>query len=148
MQVKPKTEKEIAEANLWPAGIYDFEIIEAEEATSKNDRDMIAMRVRVYHPDGSPATLRDWLVDDDRMAYKVRHCAEACGLLVEYEKGVLLARDLMGRTGKCKVGIQKDRNGQYPDRNSISDYVVGEKAGNAPAPAARKVAPIDDEIPF
>jgi hypothetical protein len=31
MKFKPKSEKELAEANLWPKGDYAFEILEAEK---------------------------------------------------------------------------------------------------------------------
>ena len=145
MRVNPMSEKEIAEANLWPAGTYDYEIIEAEEQTSKAGNDMIALRVKLFNAQGSSIVVDDYLVDSPKAAYKVRHCAEASSLLGEYEKGELLARDLTHRTGKCKVVVSKDRNGQYPDKNQVADYLRPDSA----APAAPKPAPsIDDEIPF
>ena len=35
MRTTPKSEKEIAEENLWKPGTYDFEIVEAEDTFSK-----------------------------------------------------------------------------------------------------------------
>lgn len=144
MRVQPKTEKEIAEANLWPEGVYSFEIIEAEETTSKAGNDMIAIRVKLFNAQGSSIMVDDYLVDTPRAAYKVRHCAVACGLLNEYEKGELFARDLERRTGTVKVVVQKGRD-SYPDKNQIADYLKPDNGGERAAPAPKG---IDDEIPF
>ena len=148
MRVQPRTEKEIAEANLWPAGVYNFEIIEADEAASKKGNDMIAMRVRLFREDGTTQTVNDYLVDTLSTAYKVRHCAAASGLIVQYEKGELLARDMIGKTGRCKVSVQKDTSGQYPDKNSITDYVKAPEGLAGRVNTAPPPNDLDDEIPF
>jgi hypothetical protein len=147
MKFNPKSEKEISEANLWAEGIYEFEIVDAEETTSKNGNAMIKMRVRLHHPDGMTMMVDDYLVDTQKAAFKIRHCAEAVGLLADYESGSLDARDLLNRAGRCKVRIQKDTSGTYPDKNSIGDYVKASGAVSAPV-ARSKPADIDDEIPF
>ncbi len=36
MQFTPKTEKQLAEESLLPAGVYDFEVLKAEDAVSKS----------------------------------------------------------------------------------------------------------------
>ncbi len=81
------------------------------------------------------------------------------GLTAQYQAGELLAEDFVGRTGKAKVAIEKDKSGQYPDRNRIEDYLPAQDAARAPAapkkfgappPASdgRRLEPINDDIPF
>lgn len=122
MRFTPKTEKELNEANLWEKGIYAFEILEAEETTSKTGKDMIKMKVKIYNGDKSQI-LFDYLLPDT-MEYKLRHLCDACNLITEYETGNLEAYNLVGKTGKAKIGISVDKTGQYADRNSINDFVV------------------------
>lgn len=147
MKVQPRTEKEIAEANLWAEGIYEFEVVTADDHISKAGNDMIKLSVRLHRDDGATTTVDDYLMDGDRTAYKVRHFAEAVGMLTQYERGNLDPREMTNRAGRCKVRIQKDKNGQFPDKNGIADYVKRDTApiGGDPRP----IPPIaDDEIPF
>ena len=150
MRVSPKTDKEIAEEGLWPVGTYDFEVIEAKDRTSKAGADMIELRVKLFDEHGRSKVVFDYLLD--AMAGKLRHAAQAFDLLSEYENGQFLAVDCVGKTGQCKVSIQQDKNGMYPDRNGIADYVVSSK-GLGRKPAQRTVvkaggSDLDDEIPF
>lgn len=147
MRVAPKSEKEIAEMGLWPAGVYGFEILEAEETTSKSGNDMIRLSVRLFDDHGNYTNVYDYLLE--QMAAKLRHCAEVCGVLTDYENGELSAVSLIGKTGRCKLIVQKDKAGQYPDRNAIADYVRAKdtNGGSTVPPKARK-ADLDDEIPF
>jgi len=143
MKFKPKTEKEIAEANLWPKGDYAFEILEADETTSNSGRDMIKMKVKVFNDAGKSQNIFDYLMPDV-MEYKLRHIAEAAGLLNDYERGELQAYTLVGKTGFCKVGVSVDKSGAYPDKNSIADYLVDKPASKQSIKEVLK----DDSVPF
>lgn len=151
MRFQPKTENEIAAAGLFPAGEYNFEITDASEETSKAGNDMLKLVATVYNGAGQQTLVFDYLVDTERTAYKIRHFAAAVGLLPAYERGQLTAPDCVGRAGRCKLAIVKDKNGQYPDRNGIADYLAP-AGGAAPSrTAAMAGAPsrdLDDEIPF
>ncbi len=157
MQFKPKTEKEIVEENLIPDGVYPFETIDAEAKKSKAGNDMIEVGLRVFLPDGRERALTDWLLENP--AYKLFHFCAYTGLSREYESGSLTAEDCVGRSGFVKVGTQKDKTGQYPDRNTVRDYVRQEikKSGvtaprNEPTPEQlANLSPSggpDEEIPF
>lgn len=141
MKFKPKTEKELAEANLWPNGPYPFEILESEEKEDKNNNPMFALKVKIFKDSGASQNIFDY-VSPTWMEFKLRHLAEACGLLAEYEQGEMEAYQLVGKTGTCKVNVSKDKTGQYPDKNGIADYLV-EKASD---PKAYNIK--DDSIPF
>lgn len=142
MKFQPKTEKEIAEMNLWPAGVYSFQIATAADEVSKSGNEMIKLGLNVYNQEGHSRIIYDYLLE--AVPHKLRHLCEACGLLDKYEQGMLYAQDLVDKTGDLKLAIQKDKSGQYADKNSVSDYVVGKSGGNAPA-----IHPsLDDSIPF
>jgi hypothetical protein len=143
MKFKPKTEKELAEANLWEKGDYAFEILEAEDAQDKNGNDMLKLKVKVFKDSGASQNIFDY-VSGTWMEYKLRHLAEACGMLADYENGELNSYEFVGKTGFCKVGISKDKNGEYPDRNGINDYLVDKPASKQTIQEALK----DDSIPF
>ena len=148
MRVNPKSEEEIARAGLLPAGEYGFEIVEAEDKVSKAGNEMVELKVKLFGPDGD-ATVFDYLIDGGRSAFKVRHFAESTGMIGQYERGDMPAHLMVGKTGRCKVAITKDKNGQYPDKNGIADYI---KATGAPVQSRRPASPpkqdLDDDIPF
>lgn len=152
MHFAPKSEEEVAAANLFPAGTYDFEVQNAEDAVSKAGNEMIKLTLRVFAPDGSATTVFDYLLES--AAYKLRHASSACGLISQYEKGSLAAEDFVGKQGRVKIRIQKDVSGQYPDKNSVSDYVAtngsarGAPATNGARHSDEVPPPIDDDIPF
>ena len=143
MKFQPKTEKEISEVNLWAKGNYAFEILEAEETTSNSGNEMIKLKVEVFKDDGKSQNLFDYLLGHV-MEFKLRHLAEACDLLADYENGELEAYKLVGKNGYCKVGHTKP-NDDYPIiRNQIADYLVD-------SPAQEKTlteVTNDDSVPF
>ena len=141
MKFQPKSEKEVS--NLIPKGEYIFEVLEADEKTSKSGNDMIALKLGVVYND-SVRGIFDYLVDIDSMAFKTRHFADSVGLLAEYEKGSLDAGALVGLTGKCKIDIQPAKDG-YDAKNAVKDYV---KIGSKSAPTGKTETVEDDDIPF
>lgn len=156
MRFAHKTEAEITAAGLWPAGEYDFEVKDAAEKESKTGNDMIELQVNVFDAEGNRTTIFDYLVHTEKAAYKVRHFAEATGMLTQYESDEMNAHDCVYKSGRCKIIIKKDKDGQYPDKNAISDYVkaaeTAQRSSAAPA-RSRQPAPVgaddlDDSIPF
>lgn len=154
MKFTAKTDKEIAEERLLPEGQYPFEISGGEDTISKAGNDMIKLTVRVFKNDGTFLLVDDYLLES--MMYKIKHACDACGLSDKYESGELLGSDFIGRTGELKLKIQKDTTGNYPDRNSIADYIVpkdGETAKKPPKDALDKLIgdnddELEDIIPF
>lgn len=137
MKFTPKTEKQIAEDCLRPAGIYSFEIVDATNEISKKGNEMIKLSLRLYSKDGDDCgILSDYLLES--LAYKLRHAAIACGLDALYGGGTLDASDFIGKTGDLKLAIKRDKTGQYPDQNSVSDYLLKKSVA----------VDVDDGIPF
>lgn len=167
--MKPYTPEEIdAAAGLFKADSYDFEVMGAVDKVSKSGNEMIEMRVSVYSQDGEVKTIKDWLVDGIASAFKVRNFAHSIEMIPEYEAGELTADSILGRTGRCKVGVKKD--GDFPEKNVILDYLkptmksalaaaAKPVGGTAPkarvsvkpavrAPAQAVDIDLSDEIPF
>lgn len=150
MRLTPKTEREILEENLWPAGVYGFEVAFAEEKVSQSGNDMIRLTLNVFNQNGNSRTVYDYLVENTPA--KLRHAAVVCGLLGKYNSGHLDARDFEGKTGQLKLYIKKDKSGQYADQNAVADYLTTEEAvQSAPSMPPRQAAVVpelNDEIPF
>lgn len=155
MKFTPKSDKELAEERLLPEGTYGFEISGGEDKKSKAGNDMIELTVRVFKPDGTFLLVTDYLME--AILYKVSHAAKACGLEDKYNSGTLHVEDFIGKTGELKLAIQKDKNGQYPDKNVVKDYVVpkdGEASikpkGSISASTSKKVdsSDLEDQIPW
>ncbi len=144
MRFEPKTAQEIDEAGLVDPGVYDFEVMEAEDTTSKAGNDMVALGIRIEDGNGRGLKILDWLVATDGGAYKVRHFAESVGLLAQYEKGDMPAGMMIGKTGRAKIGV-KPAEGQYRAKNTVQDYVAG---GAGALSTFAKGGLEDDEIPF
>lgn len=140
MRFAPKTEEQLHSENLLPVGIYPFEIVEATDQVSKSNNEMIKLAIKVWDSEGSERFIYDYLLES--MAFKLRHAAAACGLLAKYESGELLSGDFVNKTGSLKLAIKKDKSGQYPDQNSVADYIVKSEATALPADVLK------DEIPF
>lgn len=141
---EPKTEEQLEREMLFEEGEYDFEITKAEERLSKSGNPMLELKLNVFDENGNKRIISDYLLTSSAwMEFKLRHAAFACGLGEQYETGSLGEHDFNGRSGKCKIGIQK-ASGDYPAKNVVQDYIVSENA----APLNGSEPFIDDEIPF
>jgi len=131
MNFTPKTDKQIAADHLWPAGNYRFEIldlamlgnreIETGDTVSKNGDDMILLVVKVFNGDGRGRVLVDYLLG--RYPKKLRQAAIACDLLNEYATGSISGAAFIGKTGMLKLTVEKDKTGEYGDRNAVAAYL-------------------------
>jgi hypothetical protein len=159
MKITPRTEQEISEMGVLTPGQYDFEVIHAAEESSKRcGNDMLHLVCRVWPDNGDvPVRVHDYLLDLQfkGMATKLRHFCFVTGLQEEYQRGSLTADAVLGRSGRCEVGIQKDKTGDYEDRNVILDYLPGSaevRTSRAAIGVAgqlmNSLAPGRDDIPF
>lgn len=145
MKVTPKSENEIKSANLLPAGVYDAEIGTAEDKVSAAGNEMIKLDVTVFDKGGKQYFIYDYLLD--AMAFKVRHAADACGLLDKYESGQLLADDFIGKSCQVKIKVDISKDVKYPDKNAIVDYIVAEKPVKKMTKKETEDS-ISDSVPF
>lgn len=162
MRFTPMSEDDLIRASLLPAGIYPFEVMAAEDKISKTGNEMIELKLNVFG-DNQEAHVFDYLLE--KMAFKLRHFAEATGLIDEYERGELEALACINKMGYAKIGIDKG-NDRFGPKNTVLDYLkqetpatkngllealspaVPKPAPTKPAKAPDNGAPFDDDVPF
>lgn len=145
LEFQPKTEKQLQEESLASEGEYDFEVLSAQDTKSKKGNDMIAVKLGLYSGDAIRHHVYDYLLPT--MGHKLRHFCDATGLLAKYEAGSLCAEDCQGRAGRVKIKVEQDKDGKYPPKNVVDDYVI-----RAPKSVGKKAEPQkpepNDDVPF
>ncbi|MCH2136513.1 MAG: DUF669 domain-containing protein [Phycisphaerales bacterium] len=157
MEFNPDDAGDRGSFTLLPEGLYDIEVVDAEERTSQKGNQMIALTIEAKHPDGYPSRVWDYLVSTPAAVFKIKQFCDAAGLDKEFTAGTLKESHCRGRRLKAKIFIESGREG-YQDRNAIREYVHTSDIGGggistmpeqtmAAAPA--QAAPVtEDEIPF
>lgn len=157
MQFNSKSREELAREFLTPPGEYDFEIMRAEETTSKKGNEMIKLKLRVFVENGE-IHVYDYLVAG--MEYKLANFCDAIGRSEDYDDGEINADNLVGCAGKLKLVIEKEQKDKdtgevkWPAKNVVKTYIAGKKGQEKMAERRVKTAPKaavktdDEEIPF
>lgn len=157
MQFNSRSREELARESLTPPGEYDFEIISAEETTSKKGNEMIKLKLRVFVENGE-IHVYDYLVAG--MDYKLANFCDAIGRSDDYDDGEINADNLVGCAGKLKLVIEKEQKDKdtgevkWPAKNAVKTYIAGKKGQEKMAERRVKTAPTaavktdDEEIPF
>ena len=157
MEIKPKSREEIARWKLLKPGIYDFEVMRAEETTSKSSGNpMVKIKIRVFH-DGGEAHIYDYITSTQ--VEKLCAFCDAVGLSKEYDAGDVKSDDMEGRSGRVKIGIEDEKpkndgtDAKWPAKNKVKDYVPkaesdGGRKVEKPEPTPAERAAADEEIPF
>lgn len=143
MKFAPKKESELSTFTLIPAGIYDCEVMEAEDKISTAGNEMIKVKLGVFDAQGKKHVIFDYLME--KIAYKLRHAAYAFGQGDAYDKGTLEAIDLQGQAAKVKIKIDPAKDG-YDAKNVVVDYIVPDKVDEKTVKSTPK--DLDDSIPF
>jgi hypothetical protein len=120
---EPKNEEELIE--LLAIGNGTFEVLQASEEVSKNNNRMIKLILKVWDENGQQGQIFDYLIlNENKFSLrKIRHFCYSVGLENIYAKGKLDISDCENKSGNLMIGIQKDKNGQYPDKNFVNDYI-------------------------
>lgn len=148
MSYTPKTEDQLAKEGLLSDSEYDFEVADTSDKPSKKGNDMYTLKLNVFNTDGEAKTVYDYIALGNNFGErKLRHAADACGLLEIYGTGNLKPSDFMGKTGKVLIKIQEG-NVDFPmPKNVVVDYVKrGEPETMATGALPSEV--VDDDIPF
>lgn len=144
IDIDPKSEKELQEANLAPAAEYDFDVLSAEDLYSKAGNPMIKVKIGLYVGDKVRNHVYDYLLA--AMEAKLRHFCDTTGLLSRYESGQLEAADCVGRSGRAKIVIEPAK-GSYAAKNVVRDYVC--RSAKPLSQNQQGPDPVDEgDIPF
>jgi Protein of unknown function (DUF669) len=150
----PKDEKQLAEENILPEGVYDFEVIGAEAKISKSGNPMMVVDLCIFDDNGKKRFIKDYLLESF-LPKLLAFCKET-GLRGAYDAGTLSPDDLEGKSGKVELKIEQQ--GDFPAKNVVKWYGVkaakgAAKAKTTPAPSSFKPsAPApdlaDEDLPY
>lgn len=144
MKFNPK-----AASTLIPDGEYDAEIAAAEEAESKKGNAMMKLTVRVWAGGGGPRTVFDYIVDPHSI-WKLKQIAAAIGKQDVFESGDMGPGEIAGESVRVAIKTQKDRTGQFEDKNVVARYLApaAGMAANDTGASGAAGGDHDDNIPF
>ena len=143
MKFKPQTKEEAASAERrsLPAGIYDAEVLEVVETTSKAGNDMLKLKLGVFRPQGGHDWVYDYITDT---SYRLAQLMTACGMSEQYAKGEVDADEIKGKCFQVTLKVDPAR-GEYSERNSVGRYGLATPKPAAPSSAFTEA---DDDFVF
>jgi len=130
---QPRTEEELIsikaeaeKARLLEKGVYPFKVTSAAFHTSQAGNKSIKLILEVYGKDGKVHIVWDYLSSLDSFLFKTRHFCRSVGIIKKYEEGTLSELDCNNKCGNVLIGIEKNKTGQYKDKNVVLDYIRGD----------------------
>lgn len=131
MNFKPMTDEEIALANLIKDDTECFaEVKEANDHVSKDSgKESIKLKLNVWDNATNRGYIDVYLTPSFMKLFK--HACTSMLSQEQYESGNIQAIDFQGKSCNVIIGIQKDKNGKYPDKNVIKDFLIAKNiSGN------------------
>lgn len=158
------SEEDVRDNTLQPGGIYDAEVTDAEERTSRAGNPYINLQLQIFVAPDSDKTKTAYDIIMPKMPRKLAHFCRAIDREDLFNSRSLSAADCIGKSVKLQMGTVRNDKG-YLD---IDDYIVDTpytEATTTPAAAAAKQEPLpkgpdgnagkraraaaaEDEIPF
>jgi hypothetical protein len=104
------------------AGLYSARIHQATDKISQNGRPMIELVLAVNDGAGGTRFIKDWFVDSDIAAARLRSAVIAVNALAQYEASEISADDFLsyGQDIVVRLAVRKQR--RYPDSNTVVSY--------------------------
>ena len=118
MKFTPKNEEELAMDGLLPEGVYDFEVLEAQNKISKKGNEMIELKLKVYDENGGFRFITDYLLES--FLPKLLSFAKATGTRAAYDSGEYTSYNCLNTAGKVQLKIVP--TGEYPAKNEVKMY--------------------------
>jgi hypothetical protein len=126
MKFDPVSDEEYKGRGQWAEDWYSAMICThadaVTEGTSKGGNRFFKVQIDVFNGSGATKRITAVIMVDGHYGWQFRSAAEAFGVLDKYHAGELGAEDLKGREGWVQLGIEKDPEGKWPDKNRIVDY--------------------------
>lgn len=142
MRFTPKTTEELEKEKFFLSpGEAQFEILTASEETSKKMNQMFKLQLKIWDCDGREGQLYDYVVLNTHG--KLVQLLLSVGMMDKYMSGEVLPEDLINRSGRAMIHIQKDKEGKYPDKPAIKEYLAPESGRKEPPDFDK-----DSDVPF
>lgn len=105
--------------NLLPQGDYDFYIVAAQEAVTKNGHPMLKVAFNVHDDEGKKHEIRDFIVINSSYIFKLEQFSQSIGH--DFNSGEIDATDLINKKGRFTLKQELDEN--YGAKNRVSKYL-------------------------
>lgn len=129
MNFTPKTDEEIQRMLLIPDGEKCYaEVKESSNHISKEGKESIMLNLDIWEDVSVRCKLYVYLTPAFMLLFK--HACIAMLGQEKYDSGNIQAEDFLNKSCDVIIGIQKDKKGQYPDKNIVKDFVV--RSGSKP----------------
>lgn len=120
----PITEAEDQARGVMAPGEYIFTVIAIETKPSQAGNTMLVVDLEVKDFGGFKHHVKDWVVICEPMKWKLRHFANSCGLIEQYENKTLEDIDFVGKVGCVKIGVSDyEKDGEMRKMNRVIDYL-------------------------
>lgn len=133
----PKTEQEAL--GLLEKGNYEFIVKECNEKISRAGNPQLEVILLIVH-DKVEHLIYDYL-SEEFMVFKLKHFIETLLGSNVYQEGSFNPKDSIGKKGMAKIMVREDKDGKFPTKNSIADYLPSIQMVNA-------THTFNDAIPF
>ena len=111
MQFSNFTQEEILHEDRMGPGTYDYQGSEASEQVSKAGNAMLKVVLNVTSEQGNSIQIHDYLVANVR--WKLKQFALSCGLELKLKSGELGELDVIHKSGRCEVVLEKSDKGEF-----------------------------------
>jgi hypothetical protein len=147
MRFTPRSEVEVSK--LFQKGVYKFKVESAEEGNSKSGNPRLHLKLKFMHGEivGKTNLVDCYLLTDNpNFEFLLRHFCLGVGLEDAYNKGELEPKMCVGKQGWARLGVEVDKEGTYPDKNRVLDFIFDDKDKKCVSQTENEIT--DDEIPF
>lgn len=100
-------------------GIYEFEVKRVDFLTSKKGNPMMKLSLAIWDKTGDLHWVTCYLTE--AMLYLLKHFCDSVGIEDKYELGKIESIDVLNKTGRCKIKIEKSEG--YPEKNVVEDFL-------------------------
>ncbi len=150
MNFKPLTEEELQISSLLPEGVYDYEVIKAEDKISKAGNEYTSINLLVWDNEGRTHTI----FTNMALVFLLKHFCDVNNMQEKYKSGNIPAIEFMSKSGgKAVIAIEGEKpnpnGGTFKAKNIVKDYIVSPPGSFIkPLREEKNNLPFDDAIPF
>ena len=146
MNFKPLSEEELQISSLMPEGVYDYQVIKAEDKISKAGNEYTSIQLLVWDNQGKTHTI----FTNMALVFLLKHFCDVNNMQEQYQSGNISPNEFIDKAGgKVIIGIEAEKpnpnGGMYKAKNIVKDYIMA-------APEMKPLPEIkddfDDQIPF
>ena len=126
-------------------GDYEFSVVNANEATSKNGNDMIELELQCEVGRDKPITVFDRLVNTPGSLWVVKDFCNAVAPRLNFDAGELEAANCIGLTGKAHLllGAENNKGRRYME---VACYVQRSDGSHEPSTASVSATQTEESV--